>query len=119
MDFAPQRAFRGKIVHPHQLLGYRTGAFEPAITAQIVQRRAQNAAKIDPVMRVEAAILDRDHGMDQIRRQLFDLDPVAFGGAARRKDMTVCGCEDHCRTGFVGTAAARNWQGDSAIADKD
>jgi hypothetical protein len=70
-------------------------------------------------MRIEAPILDRDHGMDQIRRQPVDCDLFPFGGAAGRKDLTVGGCEDDCRTGLVGVSVARGWQGDNAIADKD
>src|SRR5205807_9188851 len=77
-----------------------------------------NAAKIDAVVRVEAPILDRDHGMDQIRRQPVDFDLLAFGGTAGRKDLTVSGCENDCRTGLVGIAAARDRHGDSTIADK-
>jgi hypothetical protein len=74
--------------------------------------------KIDPVMRVEAPILGRDHRVDQISPQPIDFDLVAFGGAAGGKNVTVSGCEDHCWTGLVGIAAARDRQCDGAIADK-
>ena len=118
LHLAPQRAFRGKIAHPHQLLGYRAGTFEPAAAVQIVPGRACNAVKIDPVMRVEPAILDRDHGMDQICRQRVDPDPIVLSGSAGCKDLTPGGSEDDRRTGLVRIAAARNRQSEGTIADE-
>ena len=51
--------------------------------------RARKADRIEAVMRIEAAVLDRDEGLRQIGRQLLDGDRRAAHVAARRQRAAV------------------------------
>ena len=113
-----QRTFRGQISQPDELLGDRAGPFKPTAATQIVPSRAQNAAEIDPAMRVEPPVFDRHDGMDEIRRQSVDADPIALHDAANRKDFAVGAGKGHCRGGRVGIAGSRSRQSHRTIADE-
>ena len=52
------------------------------VGTQIGEGGAADPDRIDPGMAVEAAILDRQDGVDQIIRQIVEIDRLAIAGAA-------------------------------------
>ncbi len=57
--------------------------------------RTKDAAQIDAGMIVEAAILDRDHRLHEMRREIVGAASAALQHAARGENFTVGGLECH------------------------
>ena len=61
-----------------QLLGQRAAALRDAAGAQVREQRASDAAQVDPGMRLEALVLDRQHRVDQVSRHLGEPHQLAL-----------------------------------------
>ena len=66
-------------------------------TRDVVQRGAADPARVDPVMLVKPAVLDRDDGLGQIGRQLVGLDRLAVIDAPHREWLAGIGRVDRRR----------------------
>src|SRR5439155_9446456 len=66
-----------------KLLGQRRAALRHAPVQQVHGQRANNPERIDAVVRIEAAVLDGDEGLRQVRRQFLERQRRAAGVAAR------------------------------------
>ena len=79
-----------------KLLGDRAATLRPA-AAHIVQSGADNAARIDPPMRVETPVFDCDKGLGHMRRQLRHFDRLGHDRAVAGKRLTICGEQGQLR----------------------
>ena len=79
LDLAREGSFLGQEQVLGELLGQGRAALNRAAARQVCRTGAQNAERIDAEMRIEVAILDRDEGLWQVRRQVGD----PHGGASR------------------------------------
>ena len=89
LQFALQRALLGQEQVLGELLGQRRAALRDAVMQDVGDRRARDAERIDAVMRIEPAVLDRDEGLRQIGRQILQRDIGAGHFAARRQHAAV------------------------------
>ena len=76
-----------------ELLGQRRAALRDAAMQHVCDRRAQNSQGIDPVMRIEPAVLDGDEGFRQIGRQFLQRDIGAGHFAPRRQHAAIETCD--------------------------
>ena len=88
-QLAPHRAIGIEKRILGELLRDRAAAFTHAAGSEIVEGGAQDAARIDPPVMVEAPILDRDEGVGHIFGQLGGIDRLADDGAAPRNRRAV------------------------------
>src|SRR5262249_61051316 len=56
--------------------GQRPPALDAPAVADVADNRAREPDRVDPGMMIEAPILDRDHGVLQVRRDVVELDVV-------------------------------------------
>ena len=96
----PQRQFdflqfprKGALLRQEQvfreLLGQRRAALRDAAMQHVGHRRAQDAERIDAIMRIEPAVLDGDEGLRQIGRQILQRYIGAGHFAAGRQHAAV------------------------------
>ena len=71
------------------LLGDGGPAGHPMPGADVLQQRAQQAARIDAVMRIEAAVFHGDEGGRQSGRHLLQGQPLADQRAAAAGDLAL------------------------------
>ena len=72
-----------------ELLGDRAAALHQPPGAQIDDHGACQADHVDAEMAIEAAILGRQQGAHEMRRQLFELDGAGIKIARRGQDLAV------------------------------
>ncbi len=89
LQFPLQRALLRQKQILGELLGQRRAALRHAAMQDIGDCRARNPQGIDPVMRIEPAVLDGDEGLRQIGRQFLKRDIGAGHFAARRQHAAV------------------------------
>ncbi len=89
LQLALQRALLGQKQVLGKLLRQRRAALRDAAMQDVGHRRAQDAERIDAVMRIEPAVLDGDEGFRQIGRQILQRDIGAGHFAARRQHAAV------------------------------
>ena len=89
LQLALQRALLRQEQVLGELLGQRRAALRNAAMQHVGHRRAQDAQRVDAVMRIEAAILDGDERLRQIGRQILQRDIGAGHFAARRQHAAV------------------------------
>ena len=75
---ALERARRRQTHGSRELLRDRAAALDDSPRAEVAQRRADDADRVEAVMRIEAPILDREERVDHVRRHLVerDVDPL-------------------------------------------
>ncbi len=88
-----QLALHGALLGQEQvfreLLGQGRATLRDAPVQQVGDRGARDADRIDTVMRIEPAVLDRDKGVRQVRRQLLQRHIGAGHLAALRQHAAV------------------------------
>ena len=91
---------------PRQLLRDGAAALGAAARLQVLQDRAADAHGIDAAVIEEALILDRDHGLDEVRRHLLqrNFDPLLLEDG---EGGLVAGVEDRRRLDHVAHVAQR------------
>ena len=89
LQFSLQRALLCQKQVLGELLGQRRATLRHAAMQDIGDGRARDAYRIDAVMRIEPAILDRDEGSRQIGRQILQGDVGAGHFAACRQHAAI------------------------------
>ena len=82
VDLAAKRALLVEEDDLDRLLGDGRAALHDMAGAVVDPQRAQQAARIEAVMRIEVAVLHRDEGGGQIGRHLLQRQPLADDRAA-------------------------------------
>ena len=72
-----------------ELLGDRRGALRGALAAHVLPQRARDALVVDALVLVEALVLDRDHGVLDVRARCRPSRP---GCGSRRRSGRPAGC---------------------------
>ena len=97
LELARQRALGGEEDVLGELLGDGRAALHEAAGFQVGEYRAAEAGRVDAPMRIEAPVLDGEHGVDQVPRQRPDGD-VGCSTAALGQQRAVAGedADDGC-----------------------
>ena len=80
-----------------KLLAHGRAALDDPARLVVGHHGAAQADGVDAEMAVETAVLDGDHGLRQIDRQLVDPDLIAEECAALGEDIAIGGEHDHAR----------------------
>ncbi len=99
-ELAAQRALGGEVDVLRELLGDRAAALGDAALLRVLDQRADAADRVDADVRVEAAVLGVEHGVDHVRGHALEAHDLAVlaalgeGGEERR-------LEQHARRGLA------------------
>ena len=89
LDLALQRALVGEEEVLGELLGDGGAALHDAARPGVLHQRAEGAHDVDAEMLEEAAVLRRDHRLDEVVRQVLELDGIVLQDAALADDVAI------------------------------
>ena len=87
-NLAREGAIRRQLLEPRELLRQGAAAFDDAAAAPVAPGGLDDARGVEPVMRIEAPILDRQQRVDHVRRHAVERH---VDRAARRRTRTPGG----------------------------
>ena len=98
------------------MLGNRAATLAYAAGPEICHQRAADPPRIDSEMFIESFVFDGHDGLQQMRRQFRDRQPVATVDAAAGEDFVALGLDQHGRTVDLPHKSVGEWQGVGEIA---